>query len=255
MNIQWDAEKYTSNFSFVHKYGNSVTELIEAPEGSRVLDLGCGNGALTGVLKDQGFQVIGLDDSKDLLSVAKKYFHDLEFIHADATDFSLKEQVDVVFSNAVFHWIDREKQPDMLRCVYNALKENGEFVFEFGGYGNNRLIHEALAKAFAEQGYFYQVPFYFPSIGEYASLLEQAGFEVRYAVLFDRMTELMGEDGMKDWIRMFISTPFYAVSEEAQREAIRNRAVELLKKDLYRDGKWYADYVRLRMRAIKGGRK
>ena len=157
MNIQWDAEKYTSNFSFVHKYGNSVTELIKAPEGSRVLDLGCGNGALT--------------------------------------------------------------------------------------------------KAFAEQGYSYQVPFYFPSIGEYASLLEQAGFEVRYAVLFDRMTELMGEDGMKDWIRMFISTPFYAVSEEAQREAIRNRAVELLKKDLYRDGKWYADYVRLRMRAIKGGRK
>lgn len=157
MNIQWDAEKYTSNFSFVHKYGNSVTELIEAPEGSRVLDLGCGNGAL--------------------------------------------------------------------------------------------------AKAFAEQGYSYQVPFYFPSIGEYASLLEQAGFEVRYAVLFDRMTELMGEDGMKDWIRMFISTPFYAVSKEAQREAIRNRAVELLKKDLYRDGKWYADYVRLRMRAIKGGRK
>ena len=53
---------------------------------------------------------------------------------------------------------------------------------------------------------------------------------MRYAVLFDRMTELMGEDGMKDWIRMFISTPFYAVSEEAQREAIRNRAVELLKK-------------------------
>ncbi len=125
-------------------------------------------------------------------------------------------------------------------------------VVHFGGYGNNRLIHEALAKAFAEQGYSYQVPFYFPSIGEYASLLEQAGFEVRYAVLFDRMTELMGEDGMKDWIHMFISTPFYAVSEEAQREAIRNRAVELLKKDLYRDGKWYADYVRLRIKAIKG---
>lgn len=54
MNITWDADKYTADFSFVHQYGNSVTELIDADKGSSVLDLGCGNGALTKTLQEKG---------------------------------------------------------------------------------------------------------------------------------------------------------------------------------------------------------
>ena len=53
--------------------------------------------------------------------------------------------MDVVFSNAVFHWIDEQRQQAMLQCVYSALKQHGQFVFEFGGSQNNRLIHETLA--------------------------------------------------------------------------------------------------------------
>lgn len=37
MNVKWNADNYTSDFSFVHKYGNSVIELIDADEGSTVL--------------------------------------------------------------------------------------------------------------------------------------------------------------------------------------------------------------------------
>ena len=51
MNIRWDADKYTKDFSFVHQYGNSVAELIEADKDSQVLDLGCGNGALTKAIR------------------------------------------------------------------------------------------------------------------------------------------------------------------------------------------------------------
>ena len=47
MNIQWEAGKYTENFDFVHRYGESVLELVEAEAGGLVVDLGCGNGALT----------------------------------------------------------------------------------------------------------------------------------------------------------------------------------------------------------------
>lgn len=251
MNINWDANKYTTDFSFVHQYGNSVIELIDANKGSSVLDLGCGNGALTKALQDKDYAVKGLDSSEELLDIARKKYPTIEFIQGDATSFTLSEPVDVVFSNAVFHWIDKERQRDMLSCVYNALKKNGQFVFEFGGRGNNQKIHSTLTKIFSEYGYCYEMPFFFPSIGEYATLLENMGFKVQYAIMFDRLTELKGENGLKDWINMFIKTPFSVVKTEQEKEAIVDKAVEVLRNDLFMNGKWYADYVRIRMKATR----
>ena len=251
MNINWDADKYTSDFSFVHQYGNGVMELIDANRNSTILDLGCGNGALSKVLQDKGYIVKGIDASKELLDIARKNYPDIEFIQADATSFSLQEPVDVVFSNAVFHWIDRDRQPDMLKSVYNALKEDGQFVFEFGGYGNNQLIHGALTQIFSEYKYNYNMPFYFPTISEYTTLLENTGFRVRYAALFDRPTELKGENGLKDWINMFIKTPFSVIDNEDEKEIIIDKAVAYLRNIMHKDGKWYADYVRIRIKAIK----
>lgn len=251
MNKKWDAEKYTADFSFVHQYGNSVMELIDANKGSSVLDLGCGNGALTKKLQEKGYAVKGLDASKELLDIAKKDYPSIEFVQGDAAAFTLSKPVDVVFSNAVFHWLNRDQQQKMLKCVYDSLKENGQFVFEFGGHGNDQRIHNVLAAVFSEYGYCYEMPFYFPTISEYASLLENAGFRVKYAVLFDRPTELKGGDGLKDWINMFLKIPFSVIEAEQEKDAIINKAIELLRKDLYKDGKWYADYVRIRMKAIR----
>ena len=250
MNIKWDAEKYTEVFSFVHKYGNDVLELLELEPGMSVLDLGCGNGALTKRLSDAGAGALGLDASAELLAIARQNYPDLRFIQADATDFALPEPVDAVFSNAVFHWIDLEKQPELLQCVHRALRPGGQFVFEFGGYGNNRLIHEALQKGFERRGLKYKMPFYFPTIGEYSLLLEAAGFRVTFMTLFDRPTLLKGPDGLADWIRMFVRTPFEGM-DVGQEKAIIDEAVGLLRSELCRDGTWYADYVRLRGKAIK----
>ncbi|MCM1090448.1 MAG: methyltransferase domain-containing protein [Butyrivibrio sp.] len=247
--MKWNAEEYTKNFSFVHKYGSDVLELLDLEKGMSVLDLGCGNGALTIQIAETGARAVGLDDSRDLLQVARKAFPQLEFIQADAADFHLEEQFDVVFSNAVLHWIKREKQPRVLQCVREALKPSGQFVFEFGGLGNNQRIHAALERVFAERGLEYKMPFYFPSIGEYATLLEQAGFRVTYMTLFDRLTRLNGENGLADWIHMFVQNPFKGV-DYADKEDIIKQAVDLLREDLLRDGVWYADYVRIRGSAV-----
>lgn len=250
MNIKWDADKYTSSFSFVHQYGSGAAALIDRTAGAAALDLGCGNGALTKALAEDGLAAFGMDASPDLLQIARATYPELTFREGDATDFTLEAPVDIVFSNAVFHWIAREDQPRLLNCVHRALKDGGQFVFEFGGHGNNRLIHQALAEEFQRRGLIYRMPFYFPTIGEYAVLLEAAGFQVRFAALFDRMTELQGENGLADWIELFVKTPFASVPEEEKREIVE-AAAGSLRRELYRDGKWYADYVRLRMKALR----
>ena len=250
MNQEWNAEKYVSDFSFVSGYGNDVAELIDKEKVKSILDLGCGNGTLTDMLRKKGFRVIGMDSSAEMIEAARAQYPDIDFICGDAADLSLRDPVDAVFSNAVFHWINKERQPNMMECVYRALNGGGQFVFEMGGIGNNKLIHSALAKAFESAGMEYKMPFYFPSIGEYSSMLERAGFKVRYASLFDRPTALKGENGLRDWINMFINIPFSGVDEKTKSDIIR-RAVETLSNELLKDGIWYADYVRLRIKAVK----
>ena len=131
MNITWDAAEYGRNFQFVPQYGESVLNLLDIPPGASVLDLGCGNGVLTRRLADMGYRVIGLDDSSEMLEIAARTYPDLCFMHGDATDFSLPEPVDAVFSNAVFHWID--EQDALLERIALALRPNGQLVCEFGG--------------------------------------------------------------------------------------------------------------------------
>lgn len=250
MNILWNAKKYADDFSFVSEYGEAVAKLLKLDKDALVLDLGCGNGRLTHWLSMQGYSVIGLDGSQELLEIARRNYPSLSFIHADATEFSLMGQVDGVFSNAVLHWIEKKKQPQVFRCVHNALKNGGQFVFEMGGIGNNALIHSALKKEFAAKGLKYKMPFYFPTVGEYAAMLEKSGFKVTDMLLFDRFTELKGEDGLADWIKMFVKTPFDGVAESLKDDIISAVTYDL-KDDLYQNGKWYADYVRLRGKAIK----
>lgn len=249
MNIRWNAEGYTQNFSFVHEYGSDLISLIDG-KGLSVLDLGCGNGALTSRLVQAGFRAQGLDASPELLETARRTYPELTFRQGDAVNFQVSQSFDVVFSNAVLHWIDRERQDDMLRCVNHALKPGGQFVFELGGYGNNVLIHGALEQAFVRRGLAYRMPFYFPTVGQYAVRLEAAGFKVTYATLFDRPTPLSGEDGLYGWLCMFIKTPFEGMGQ-AEREAILREAAAELKGSLYRDSVWYSDYVRLRCKAVK----
>jgi hypothetical protein len=87
------------------------------------------------------------------------------------------------------------------------------------------------------------------SIGECAALLEPAGFEIHQAYLFERPTLLEGEDGYRAWIGQFGAGVLDQVGP--RREEVVELAESRAKQSLYRDGKWYADYRRLRMVAVR----
>lgn len=250
MNITWNASEYQNSFHFVPKYGEDVFNLLTVQPGASILDLGCGNGTLTQLLHDRGYAVTGMDASEEMLKKARSEHPGLSLIHGDAANFTLSSPVDAIFSNAVIHWIDANLQDSLIASVAKNLKQNGEFVFEFGGIGCAEAVHSTLEMIFNEKGLNYPRTFYFPSIGTYAPMLEKHGLRVEYAILFDRPTPQIGANGLKDWINMFIHVPFNGMDEVLKAE-ILDEAETRLRETLLNDGTWYIDYVRIRMRARK----
>ena len=247
MKKEWDEQNYSENFKFVHQYGEKLLDLITVPAGSFVVDLGCGNGALSAKLAGK-YTVLGIDASPEMLRKAKQDHPDIRFLCDDACGFSLEKKADAVFSNAVFHWI--ENQDKLIQNIAENLKSGGELVFEFGGKGCADTVHQALGKAFAEYGYEYRMDFNFRSIGEFAPLLEKHGLKVEYARLYDRPTPQNGENGLQNWINMFVTSAFNGVAAR-DKEQIVQRAAELCRPLLFKNGVWYVDYVRLLMKAVK----
>jgi trans-aconitate 2-methyltransferase len=248
----WNSALYEGSHAFVWQYGESLLELLVPKAGERILDLGCGTGQLTEKIAQSGAFVHGIDSSLSMISTARSNYPQLDFAVADARNFQVNEPLDAVFSNAVLHWI---KEPDaVINCVAKALKPGGRFVAEFGGKGNVGAIVRALLSVLSEIGCEEPQalnPWYFPSIGEYAGLLEKQGFDVGYAVLFDRPTPLEGGSaGMANWIKMFAGGFLSGLSDDVRSHVIRT-VEEHLRSVLYRDGNWNADYRRIRIVAVK----
>ena len=246
----WNTTLYEGRHNFVWQYGENVLELLSPQPDERILDLGCGTGQLTEKIALAGAEVLGIDRAASMIEKARQNYPQLQFAVADARDFQVEQPFDAVFSNAVLHWIP---EPDaVIRCIYQALKPGGRFVAEFGGKGNVKAIALALDRVLNTFGYAsYDAAWYFPSIGEYATRLEQQGFDVTHAVIFDRPTPLEnGDAGMANWIRMFGSRFLDKLSDVQQTQVIQAMEYDL-KPTLYRDGKWWADYRRIRIVARK----
>ncbi|PWV49496.1 methyltransferase domain-containing protein [Chitinophaga sp. S165] len=247
--MSWNAELYKEKHAFVFGHGNSLIEWLEPKEGENILDLGCGTGELTSQIAASGAKVTGLDSSASMIASAQQHFPDVTFKVADATSFSLPEKFDAVFSNATLHWV--RQQEKALDRIWNHLKPGGRLVLEMGGKGNVDDIMGALEKAMQNKGYSYKAFWYFPSVGEYTSLLEEYGFRVNQVHYFDRETELADpENAIVEWLQMF-GAHFFEQVPEQDRLPILQEAQEALRATNFRDGKWYSKYVRLRVKAEK----
>jgi trans-aconitate methyltransferase len=250
-NQKWDANLYDGKHSFVASYGGDLIELLKPMPGERILDLGCGTGDLTQKIHESGASVIGVDASEAMVSKAREKYPALTFELMDATSLAFEAQFDGVFSNAVLHWVLEAERAS--EAIYRALKPGGRLVVEFGGKGNCTQINQSIIKHIRALGYPYddcQFPWYFPSVGEYAGMLERVGFEVSYAVHFDRFTKLEGEDGMKNWIAMFGNNFFKAI-DAADQQRIIELTVEQVRDTLYVENNWHVDYRRIRVVAVK----
>ncbi|MGG7620887.1 methyltransferase domain-containing protein [Bacillus coreaensis] len=243
---QWNANLYDKNHSFVSKYGNSLIGVLAPRKGERILDLGCGTGDLAKRLFDQGVHVIGVDKSNNMITLALEKYPEIPFFVQDATQLPYTNEFDAVFSNATLHWVTKPKQA--LDCIYKSIKQGGRFIAEFGGKGNVQSIIDEISHQLGRD--ITDSPWYYPSIGEYSSLMEEVGFRVTFAQHYDRTTPLEGPNGLKNWIKMFALSFFRGLDEEEQEEIIK-RIEHQLKTKLFQDNQWIVDYKRIRVIAVK----
>jgi SAM-dependent methyltransferase len=244
----WNAASYEENARFVSDLGAEILGWLAPRPGERILDLGCGDGALTAKLAAAGAEVVGVDTSESLLEAARGRGLDARAMDGEALTFNA--EFDAVFSNAALHWMTRPKS--VIEGVKRALKPGGRFVAEFGGHGNVAAIVTAMRSAAKALGGDPNLagPWFYPTADDYRAMLEAAGFKVARIGLFYRPTPL--PRALDGWLLTFRHAFFDQFELNARDAAIEHIAglLEPVLKDA--QGRWLADYVRLRVEAMMG---
>lgn len=249
--MKWNSNLYDQSHDFVSKYGEGILSYLQPKAEETILDLGCGTGDLTDKIYRGGSKVIGVDSSVEMIEKARAKYPEIEFEQMDARVLKFNLSFDAIFSNAVLHWIPEKEL--VIKNMHDLLKPGGRIVLEFGAKGNTRNMLQALKESFLKRGHIQNASinnWYYPSIGEYATELENQGFRVTHAEHFDRFTPLKGDQGMKDWFVMFGGNFFNDISEE-QKEDILEEVQSRLAPSHFVNGVWYADYKRIRIVAVK----
>jgi trans-aconitate methyltransferase len=252
MGADWNVGLYEAKHSFVWQFGRDLLQVLAPQAGERILDVGCGTGRLSAEIASSGAEVVGIDYSPTMVSQARDNFPILSFETQDACTMPYHGEFHAVFSNAALHWM--QPAEEAAAAMSRALKPGGRLVVELGGRGNIQVLVDAAYAALRQFGIAdperYN-PWYFPSAGEYATVLEHAGLEVTLAAMFDRPTPLEGGDSsLQDWFAMFgarLTEGLQAARIPDFMRLVKDYAAPFL----FRDGQWIADYRRLRIVARK----
>jgi SAM-dependent methyltransferase len=247
---RWSPADYAANAAFVPALGDAALAVLDPRPGEFILDVGCGDGALTAKIAAAGARVIGLDSSEAMVEAARARGVDAFVADAEALDLEGQAerfgQFDAAFSNAALHWM---LDPDAVASgIFGVLRPGGRFAGEMGGAGNLATLRAGLRAELAERGFAQpdEDAAWYPGVEEFVRLYACAGFTRIQAVAIARPTPLPG--ALRPWIKTFRSGWLdLAMVPEWEREdiaaGVERRCAHLLQQP---DGSWFADYVRLR---------
>jgi trans-aconitate 2-methyltransferase len=121
----WDPRSYLQ-FSDV-RFRAGLDLLVHIPRASyrKIYDLGCGTGHLTQILAERfpTASVTGVDSSSEMLAEARREFPSIAFVEADISSWQPEDAPDLIFSNAVLHWIPSREV--LLTSLLRILKPTG----------------------------------------------------------------------------------------------------------------------------------
>lgn len=178
----WDAATYDRVSDAQFGWALEQLERLPLRGDEVVLDAGCGSGRVTAELAQRvpRGRVYGVDGAPSMVEHARGALgRRAAILCQDLIELELPEPVDVVFSNATFHWI--HDHDALFGALASAMKPGGRLVAQCGGRGNIdgfRRTAEEVADEERFATYFagWEQPWYYPRAEETAERLEAAGF-------------------------------------------------------------------------------
>lgn len=153
------------------EWGDYLKELLKKNqvEEGLVLDLGCGTGTMTEILAEAGYDMIGVDNSGDMLEIAmekkEKSGHDILYLLQDMREFELYGTVKAVVSicDSVNYITEEEELLEVFRLVNNYLDPKGIFIFDFNTeykyreiLGDSTIAENREECSFIWENYYYE---------------------------------------------------------------------------------------------------
>lgn len=258
----WNASDYAKNSEAQLQWANELIDKLNLQGNESLLDIGCGDGKITAAIAKilKNGSVCGIDASQTMIDFAQanyphSHYQNLTFYQMDAKEIHLEQSFDVVFSNAVLHWV--KDHLAVLDKVHDHLKPRGKILFQMGGQGNvgelRRVIDEIVQKS-EWQAYFvnFTKPTYFYGPKDYLKWLPEMGFEPLRVELIPKDMQHQGKEGLKGWLRT-TWFPYTDQLPEELREPFLEAIVETYLRQFPVDeqGKTHVKMIRLEVEAQK----
>jgi len=244
----WNAWAYDQVSTVQQEWGRRVLAGLGLGGGETVLDAGCGTARLAEMLAEavpRG-KVIAVDHSSEMLAVAgERALTGVCLLRADLSALPLSGTLDVVFSNAVFHWITDHLT--LFRSLFVALKPGGRLVAQCGGATNLARAY-GLAEQVAAKPPFASFPrswpFRFATAEETARLLEECGFTGVETSLTLAPTPFPTREKFRDFVATVILRSYLGALPTPLQPDFIEAFVDA-------SPEWHLDYVRLNLYARK----
>ncbi|HET7642722.1 MAG TPA: methyltransferase domain-containing protein [Nitrososphaeraceae archaeon] len=265
MKFNWDASTYHRISDAQESWGHETIEYRKWKGNETVLDAGCGSGRLTKILsiKVPHGKVIAVDSDLSMIRLAKENlvkFSNIEFTHMDISEIKLEEKVDVVFSNAVLHWILNHKKVFERFC--QTLNCDGQLLIQCGGYGNlakTLSILNKVSKSKEFYNYFcnnkgeniWNQTWYFAKNEDTEKILKEIGFRNIQVFIKNKEQKFRNKEEYFLFIKTIVLIPYLKyLPNDMLKDKFAKSVVEEIETNA-KELQWKLDFVRLNINAIK----
>jgi trans-aconitate 2-methyltransferase len=246
----WDAGQYLRFADERTRPAHDLVARIELPAPRRIVDLGCGPGNSTAVLRQRWphAAITGLDSSAELLEAARRDHPDIDFGLGDIAVWGPSQPFDLVFSNAALQWVGEHER--LLPRFLNAVAPGGALAVQMPrnhDFATHRLMRQVAAEGpWRERLAGARDPSPVKSPEFYYDCL--APRSVRFTVWETNYIQIMdGVPAIIDWLQGTGLRPFLARLDANERRAFLDRYTALLAEAFPAqiDGKILLPYPRL----------